>query len=102
MSDAGEKCKLQFHGHHSYFRNDFQMLLTLKEGYNNKAKKFNLKNKKKLSTVLRCTVYSIWIFSRHYFKVEPLSLSLRVFTVKLFGAQIFIYQPCHEKMQQKK
>ena len=26
-------CKLQFHGHHSYFRKDFQMLLTLKEGY---------------------------------------------------------------------
>ena len=24
--------KLQFHGHHSYFRKDFQMLLTLKEG----------------------------------------------------------------------
>ena len=24
---------LQFHGHHSYFRKDFQMLLTLKEGY---------------------------------------------------------------------
>ena len=24
-------CKLQFHGHHSYFRKDFQMLLTLKE-----------------------------------------------------------------------
>ena len=26
--------KLQFHGHHSYFRKDFQMLLTLKEGHN--------------------------------------------------------------------
>ena len=26
-------CKLQFHGHHSYFRKDFQMLLTLKEGH---------------------------------------------------------------------
>ena len=25
--------KLQFHGHHSYFRKDFQMLLKLKEGY---------------------------------------------------------------------
>ena len=26
-------CKLQFHGHHSYFRKAFQMLLTLKEGF---------------------------------------------------------------------
>ena len=26
-------CKLQFHGHHSYFRKDLQMLLTLKEGH---------------------------------------------------------------------
>ena len=36
MSDARETAistKLQFHGHHSYFRKDFQMLLTLKEGY---------------------------------------------------------------------
>ena len=24
---------LQFHRHHSYFRKDFQMLLTIKEGY---------------------------------------------------------------------
>ena len=24
---------LQFHGHHSYFGKDFQMLLTLKEGH---------------------------------------------------------------------
>ena len=29
MNDAREK--LQFHEHHSYFRKDFQMLLTLKE-----------------------------------------------------------------------
>ena len=26
-------CKLQFHGHHTYFRKDIQMLLTLKEGH---------------------------------------------------------------------
>ena len=25
-------CKLQFHGHHSYFRKDFHMLLAVKEG----------------------------------------------------------------------
>ena len=29
MNDAHETVKLQFHGHHSYFRKDFQMLLTL-------------------------------------------------------------------------
>ena len=42
-------CKLQFHGHHSYFRNDFQMLIAVNIGYvlppyyalgsNNKVKK---------------------------------------------------------------
>ena len=26
-------CKLEFHGHHSYFRKDFKMLLTFKEGH---------------------------------------------------------------------
>ena len=33
VSDTTLNCKLQFHGHHSYFRKDFQMLLTLKEGH---------------------------------------------------------------------
>ena len=28
-----EQDTLQFHGHHSYFRKDFQILLTLKEGH---------------------------------------------------------------------
>ena len=35
--------------------------------------------------------YSIWILKRHYFKEEPLSLSVRVFTAKLLDAQIFRY-----------
>ena len=30
MSDA---CETANHGHHSYFRKDFQMLITLKEGH---------------------------------------------------------------------
>ena len=49
-------CKLQFPGHHSYFRKDFQMLLAVNEGEiyrhsvhlvthsNNKTKKINFKN----------------------------------------------------------
>ena len=32
MSDAPETATWQFNGHHSYFRKDFQMLLTVKDG----------------------------------------------------------------------
>ena len=32
MSDAYETAILQFHGHHSYFRKHFQMLVAAKEG----------------------------------------------------------------------
>ena len=34
MSDARETaiCSLQFHGHHSYFRKDFQIVLSVKGG----------------------------------------------------------------------
>ena len=28
-----DNSKLKFHGHYSYFRKDFQMLITLKEGH---------------------------------------------------------------------
>ena len=32
MRDARETAKLQFHGHHTYLRKDFQVLLAAKEG----------------------------------------------------------------------
>ena len=33
MVSLVNKCNLQFHGHHSYFRKDFQMLLAVKIGH---------------------------------------------------------------------